>query len=93
MEYWVQCYGEQILTVRYEDTVDDLARQARRMLEFIGVEFEAEVERFYDNKRVVMTPSAEQVRQPIYKTSVGAWKRYGSALDPLAAALAANSHD
>ena len=93
MEYWVRCYGDRILTVQYEDTVDDLERQARRMLEFIGVEFEAEVERFYDNERIVMTPSAEQVRQPIYKTSIDAWKRYGSALDPLAAALKENSND
>jgi hypothetical protein len=93
MAYWIECYGDQILTVRYEDTVDDLEGQARRMLEFIGVEFEAEVERFYDNKRIVMTPSAEQVRQPIYKTSVDAWKRYGSALEPLVAALGINSDD
>jgi hypothetical protein len=35
----------------------------------------------------VMTPSAEQVRQPIYKTSINSWQKYGDALKPLQQAL------
>ncbi|MDH3349971.1 MAG: tetratricopeptide repeat protein [Gammaproteobacteria bacterium] len=87
MEHWLDCYADQILTVEYEQTVENLESQARRMLDFIGVEFEEQVLRFFDNERIVMTPSAEQVRLPIYRSSIGAWKRYGQALDPLAVAL------
>ena len=87
MDFWIECFGDRVLTVHYEDTVDDVEQQARRMLDFIGADFESHVLRFFENRRTVLTPSAEQVRQPIYKTSVNAWRRYGEALTPLAEAL------
>lgn len=87
MDHWLSCYSDQILQVDYEQTVEQLETQARRMLEFIGVDFEEQVLSFFDNKRIVMTPSAEQVRQPIYNTSINAWRRYGQALAPLVEAL------
>ena len=87
MEHWLSNYPEQIYTVEYEETVDDLERQARQMLDFVGAGFEEGVLRFFDTERAVLTPSSEQVRQPIYKTSVDAWRRYGDALDPLIKAL------
>jgi tetratricopeptide (TPR) repeat protein len=90
MEFWLSCYPKQIITVDYEDTVSDLEAQARRMLGFLGVEFESQVLRFFDNRRAVLTPSASQVRQPIYKDSVAAWKRYEKYLGPLIASLDAN---
>lgn len=87
MNFWMRCYGDQILTVRYEDTVNDLEKQARRLFRFLGTGFEEGALRFFENRRPVMTPSAEQVRQPIYTTSVNAWRRYGKALEPLIDAL------
>lgn len=87
MDHWLSSYPDQVVTVQYEDTVDDLEQQARRMLDFVGVDFEDEVLRFFDTERAVLTPSSEQVRQPIYKTSVDAWRRYGDALAPLIEAL------
>jgi hypothetical protein len=57
------------------------------MLQFIGAEFEEAVLSYHENKRIVMTPSSEQVRQPIYTSSVNAWRRYGTALRPLMDAL------
>jgi tetratricopeptide (TPR) repeat protein len=93
MEYWQSCYPNQILEVNYEDTVENLDRQAHRILDFLAVDFQEQVLDFYENKRIVMTPSSEQVRQPIYKTSINAWQRYGAALDPLADVLKADQHD
>jgi hypothetical protein len=87
MEFWQGLFAERIITVRYEDTVLDLETQARRMLAFVGVAFESAVLRFQDNERTVMTPSAEQVRQPIYNSSIGMSARYGDALGPLLEAL------
>jgi hypothetical protein len=44
---------------------------------------------FYASERVVRTPSTSQVRQPIYKSSVQAWKKYDQHLQPLIKALGA----
>jgi tetratricopeptide (TPR) repeat protein len=87
MEFWRSCYPKQVIEVRYEDTVDDVDKQARRMLEFIGVDFQPEVLNFHASKRIVMTPSASQVRQPIYSDSIAAWKRYERYLGPLLKSL------
>ena len=87
MSLWFDCYPGRILSVAYEQTVAELEHQARHMLGFIGIEFEAGVLRYFDNTRVVLTPSAQQVRQPIYSTSVDVWKRYGCELRPLIDAL------
>ena len=93
MDFWLGTYKQQILQVDYEETVAGLETQARRMLDFLGVGFEPGVLRFHANQRLVLTPSAEQVRQPIYKSSVGAWRRYGAALQPLAEALGGGHGD
>ena len=88
MAHWFEHYSELILTVEYEATVNQVEQQSRAMLAFLGVEFETQVLSFYENKRIVMTPSAEQVRQPIYSSSIDSWQKYGPALKPLIDALA-----
>jgi tetratricopeptide (TPR) repeat protein len=87
MDFWKTCYPEQILTVGYEDLVGDLEQQARRMLEFIGVEFEQQVLSFFENERIVLTPSADQVRQPVYDSRIRFWKNYEKHLGPLVESL------
>jgi tetratricopeptide (TPR) repeat protein len=91
MSFWLGCYPDRILVAEYEKTVDDLELQARRLLAFIGVEYEPGVLRFYDSDRMVLTPSAQQVRRPIYRSSVDAWRRYGEGLRPLVRALEADT--
>ena len=75
-----------ILDVDYESMVEAPEEGVRRILAFCGLEYEACLE-FQDVKRAVTTASAMQVRQPIYKTSVRRWKKFGTNLDPLLAAL------
>ncbi len=87
MEFWKECYSDNIITNEYESTVEDIEQQARKLLSFIGVPFEDTVLNFYNNKRIVLTPSAEQVRQPIYSTSIGAWQKYQEFLSPLITSL------
>lgn len=87
MAFWRECYPDTILTAEYESTVDDVAGQARSLLAFVGVEFEDSVLRFYDTVRMILTPSAQQVRRPIYRSSVDAWRNYGDGLRPLMRAL------
>jgi tetratricopeptide (TPR) repeat protein len=75
------------IEVAYEDVVDDLEGQARRMIAFIGLEWDAACLSFDKTRRTVRTASVNQVREPIFKTSVGRWKPYAAELKPLLDAL------
>ena len=68
--------------VAYEDIVADLEDQVRRLLDFCGLGFEEACLHFEDNAAPVATASAAQVRQPIYASSVGRWRKYRPAIDP-----------
>jgi tetratricopeptide (TPR) repeat protein len=83
MKQWHALFPGRILDVRYEDTVADVERQSRRLLDFLGLPFEESVLRFYETERLVKTPSASQVRQPIYSDSLDSWKNYEHHLGPL----------
>jgi tetratricopeptide (TPR) repeat protein len=76
-----------MLEVRYEDVVADLDRQARRIVAHCGLEWEDACLSFYETRRPVRTASVAQVRQPIYRSSVGRWQPYRHLLRPLLEAL------
>ena len=65
-----------VLDVRYQDVVLDTEEQARRMLEFLDLPWDERCLRFYENPRRVATASEEQVRRPVYTSSIGRWKHY-----------------
>ena len=74
-------------TFVYEDVVDDLPKMARELIDFVGLPWDDACLSFHESSRAVKTASVVQVRQPIYKSSVGRWKRYGDELKPLIEAL------
>ncbi|HEX4144960.1 MAG TPA: tetratricopeptide repeat protein [Pirellulales bacterium] len=76
-----------MLDVGYEHLVDDLERQARRMLDFCGLPWDDRCLSFYETNRPVATLSNVQIRQPVYRTSVERWRRYEPWLAPLLAEL------
>ena len=77
MRHWHEVLpADTVLDVRYEDIVDDVERQARRMLDYIGLPWSDECLKFYKNKRLVKTASIAQVRKPIYRSSVGRAKSF-----------------
>jgi tetratricopeptide (TPR) repeat protein len=76
-----------MLEVRYEDVVTDLSGQARAMVRHCGLEWEEACLSFHKTRRPIQTASMYQVRQPIYRTSVGRWHRYQDLLQPLLHAL------
>ena len=71
----------------YESVVEDIEAEARRILDFIGLPWDPACLEFYKTKRPVRTASVNQVRQPIYKTSAGRWKKHEAQLQPLLSAL------
>lgn len=74
-----------ILEVPYEGLVADQEAWSRKMLDFIGLEWDPRVLEFHTNKRQVVTASAWQVRQKIYQGSVGRWRNYEKFIGPLKA--------
>ena len=76
MRQWKKVLTLPILDVVYEEVVSDLQGQARRIVAFLGLEWNDSCLSFYENKRHVTTSSRDQVRQPIYIASVGRWKNY-----------------
>ena len=73
--------------VIYERMVEETEAEVRRLLDYCGLEFEAQVLEFYKTARAVRTASSEQVRQPIYRDATEEWQRYDAHLAPLKAAL------
>jgi hypothetical protein len=72
-----------ILDVPYEELVADPETWSRKMLDFVGLEWDARVLEFHTNKRQVTTASAWQVRQKIYTNSVARWRNYEKFIGPL----------
>jgi len=78
---------ERFLEVDYESVVDDLDGQARRLIDFVGMPWDDACLDFHKTRRIVRTASVSQVRQPIYATSKGRWRRHAAYLGPLLNAL------
>ena len=77
MEHWRTLLpNNSFLEVDYEELVEKPEVVSRRMIEFCGLEWDEACLRPEENKRLVATPSAWQVRQPVYGTSVARWKRF-----------------
>lgn len=87
MDYWYSVLDVNIMDVVYEDLVADQENEIRRMIDFCGLHWDERCLGFYKSGRDVNTPSYDQVRQPMYKRSVGRWRNYRQQLQPLLEAL------
>ena len=83
MDHWHEVLPGFVLDVNYEEVVDDLETQVRRILDFCNLPFEEACLRFHETERAVKTASSEQVRQPIYSSSVNLWRNYEQDLGEL----------
>jgi len=88
MDHWDEVFPSHILRVHYEQVVEDLEGQVRRILDFCGLPFESACVSFHENKRSVRTASSEQVRQPIYRDGLEQWQNYSDHLSGLEGQLA-----
>lgn len=87
MDHWDRALPGWVLRVQYEEVVDDLDTQVRRLLDFCELDFEPACLEFHKTERSVRTPSSEQVRQPIYRSGLEYWRNYEPWLDTLKDAL------
>ncbi|MGE5157173.1 MAG: tetratricopeptide repeat-containing sulfotransferase family protein [Gemmatimonas sp.] len=86
-QHWMRVLPDRMIEVNYEALTDNLEGESRRLVEFLGLEWEPACMDFHRTERPVSTVSYWQVRQPLYRSSVGRWRNYERHLGPLIAAL------
>ena len=91
MSHWNEVLPGKIFHVQYETLTSDLEQQARKMIDYCGLEWNQACLDFHKNRRAVRTASLAQVRKPIYTDSVNFWRNYQEQLKPLSDILGADS--
>jgi tetratricopeptide (TPR) repeat protein len=91
MNHWRAVLPVRVLDMQYEAMVADPERSSRELVAWCGLEWDPACQEFYKARRRVRTTSIVQVRQPIYRSSVGRWKNYEQPLAALFAQLAIDS--
>jgi tetratricopeptide (TPR) repeat protein len=84
MDHWRAVVpSDRLLEVAYEDVVENLEDEARRLIAFCGLDWDEACLSFHRTTRQVRTASVNQVRQPLYRTSLARWRPYHRYLGPL----------
>jgi tetratricopeptide (TPR) repeat protein len=83
MSQWQPLFEDRIYRINYQDMVDDFENNAKALVEFVGLEWQAQCADFYKTKRQVKTASYAQVRQPIYRKALNRYQNYQAYLEPL----------
>jgi tetratricopeptide (TPR) repeat protein len=81
--FWRETIPANYTEVRYEDVVQHTEREARRLIDFCGLDWDPRCLAFTDNAAPVATASSVQVRQPIYRTALDRWRHYEKEIEPL----------
>lgn len=93
MNFWsyhAELFKPAVLDLRYEDLLDDVALQTRRIAEHLDLNDATALEKFQERARAkgfISTPSYSQVVEPLNKKAVGRWQRYSEYLAPVIPAL------
>lgn len=83
MEHWRNIKPMPWIEVDYESFVSDIQAGARRLIDFLGLEWDPACLEFHRARRTVRTASLVQVRQPAHTRSIGRWRHYRTELAPL----------
>ena len=87
MAHWAAVLPGYVLEFDYESLVHNQEDATRKLLDFCGLPWDDSCMDFHRTVRGVRTASLAQVRKPVYKSSIGAWRRYADHLGPLVSAL------
>ena len=90
---WMQRLPDDIHVVSYETLTGDPETHIRALVDFCGLAWDPACLSPEQSDRNIATLSSVQVRQPINRGSVEAWKRFGAHLDPLIEALEQTRYD
>ena len=87
MDHWLKIFKEEVFILEHENLLDNQEEVSRKLVEYCGLDWESTCLEFYKTEGQVQTASNEQVREPINKKSVAAWKNYEKFLGPLIKSL------
>lgn len=83
MAFWQRQFPGRVLQVSYEGVVEDQESWTRRLLAHCGLPWDEACLRFHENPAAVSTPSATQVRRPLYREALARWRAYDAQLEPV----------
>jgi tetratricopeptide (TPR) repeat protein len=87
MAHWDEVLPGRIHRIIYQELVANPEREVRRLIDYLGLPFEQECLRFYEDEQAILTTSVEQARRPIYASGLGNSGAYEPWLGPLKSAL------
>ena len=87
MSHWTKIYKDEIYEIEYDKLVENQNEETKKLINYCNLKWDDKCLNFYENKNIVKTLSTNQVRQPIYKTSLKSWKKYEKSLVDLSQAL------
>ena len=87
MEHWRRTLRVALMEIDYEDLIQDQERVSRALVAFCDLPWDDRCLRFHETRRTVTTPSYDQVRRPVYDSSIARWRNYEPWLGPLREAL------
>ena len=88
MDHWLKLFKDEIYVLNHENLITNQEKYSKEIINYCELDWEEACLEFYKTKRQVQTASNEQVREPINKKSLSAWKKYESILEPLKKYLA-----
>jgi len=83
MNHWHKVIPGRFIEMNYEDLVANQEIESKKLINYIGLNWDEKCLRFYESDRIVRTASITQVRQPIYKKSVAKWRSYENSISHL----------
>lgn len=92
MQHWRSSLPLNMLEVVYEELVASPEEWSRKVVEFAGLPWNDRCLDFHKTKRAVLTASVDQVRRPVYDSSIGRWKKFEAHLRPLIDAMGELAH-
>jgi tetratricopeptide (TPR) repeat protein len=87
LRHWQEQLGKALYVIRYEELVANPEKVTRSLLQYCRLPWDDACLAFHRAQGAVTTASAAQVRQPLYSSSIGKWRRYASHLAPLSSML------
>lgn len=80
MSHYREVLGDRMIEVAYEDVVENMEFEAKRIINYLGLDWQDISLDFHKQKTAVTTASATQVREKVHSRSVGKWKRFEEEL-------------